>query len=468
MNLAKRRFRDDAWRRGILDWKLHDGQKKIDDKFRENNSKLFVANCSRRIGKTFWDVGVSIETAIKKKNARIKYVAAFLSDLEEYAIPAFRKTLADCPDHLRPKELTTKKKWIFGNGSEVKLVGLDRNPNGMRGNYADLIVFAEAGLIRRLGYLYSDVSLPMTMYRDDARIIMDSTPPETPDHEFKDFKERAEASDSYVHLTIYDNPLLTPEQIEDWHRECLSGTTWRREYLAEFVVDQERAIVPEWRESSIQDLERPKMFNYLRRYASMDLGVVDQTVAHWGYYDFENARFVFEDEVMMRGPQMTTDYLGDTLKATEAKLWTDPINGPLPVYRRTADNNNLLLLQDLATRHDIHWQPTDKEFLHQMVNKVRIWMKNGRIIISPKCKLLIGCMRNGIWDEPRKKFHRSKTYGHYDALASAMYMIRNVDEHDNPFPKNIGITSFDHHVPMSAETTKTHKELKKLIRRVNR
>lgn len=466
-SLEKRRYRSECWKRGFLNYKLHPGQLKIEKAYKQKNEKLFVVNCARRLGKTFWDTGVSLETAIRIPKARIKYVSAFLTDLEEYAIPSFRKTLTDCPSSIYPQELQTKKKWIFKNGSEIKLVGLDRNPNGLRGNYADLVVFSEAGLIRRLAYLYSDVCMPMMLYRKDARIIMDGTPPETPDHEFKDFCERAESLESYAHLTIYDNPLLTPAQIEEIRKECINETTWRREYLAEFVVDQERAIIPEWDAKFVQDVPRHDLFSYFRKYASMDLGVVDQTVAHWGYYDFPNARFVFEDEIMMQGPDMTTDRLAEALKEKERTLWADGLGGVFPVYRRTADNNNLLLINDLS-RFGLHWQPTDKDLLHQMVNKLRIWVRDGRVIVSPKCKYLIGCLKNGIWDQQRKKFEQSTTYGHYDALASAIYMIRNVDEHDNPIPKNLGISPKDYFIKPETFISPASKELKKLIRRVNR
>jgi hypothetical protein len=462
-----RRARAQLWKLGCLDYKLHAGQLRIDEIYRQEKAKLFALCCARRLGKTYWDTDVSLETAIKIPKARVKYVSAFLTDLEEYAIPSFQKALADCPRPLIPQEIVTKKKWRFSNGSEIKLVGLDKNPNGMRGNYADLVVFAEAGLIKRLAYLYSDVTLPMTMYRPWARVIMDGTPPETPDHDFKDFCERAEALESYVHMTIYENPLLTPAEIEEIHRECLNETTWRREYLAEFVVDQERAIIPEWRDELCQDVPRDPLFNFFRRYASMDLGVVDQTVAHWGYYEFPKARFVFEDEAMMQGPDMTTDRLGELLKGKESALWPDGMGGVLPVYRRTSDNNNLLLINDLA-KYGLHWQPTDKELLHQMVNKLRIWVREGRVVVSPKCKLLRGCLKNGIWDEQRKKFNQSTTYGHYDALASAIYMIRNVDEHDNPIPANLGINPSDYFIRPGTFTPKVNQELKKLIRRSGR
>ncbi len=466
--MDRRRARANLWERGHLRWKLHSGQLKIDDAYQSAAGKIFVANCARRFGKTFWDCTKCCEVAIKTPNARIKYTTAFLSDLEEFAIPSFEKIMIDCPDALKPKPLMSKKKWIFGNGSEIKLIGLDRNPNGMRGNYADLVVFAEAALINRLDYLYSAVCLPMTQYRPNARIIMDSTPPETPDHAFRDFCERAEIANAYIKLTVHENPMLTPQEIAEIHAECLTETDWLREYMCEFVVDQTRAIVPEWQEQWVGEPERDPLFPYFRRYEAMDLGVSDQTVCLYGYYDFPRARLVIEDEVMMKGPEMTTDILAGKLKDMEVALWTGVDGNRMPIYRRTADNNNLLLLADLGRSHELHWLPTDKDELHTMVNKMRIWIKSGRVVISPRCKFLLGCLRNGIWDTRRKKFAQSTTYGHYDALAALMYMVRNIDEVDNPIPPNLGIDPAKYHIRLDSEQTKTQRELKKLLRPMNR
>ena len=459
------RIKRALWRRGDLDYLLHAGQAKIDTLFRSSEGKLFVGNCSRRFGKTYWAAGKCIETAIKTDDARVKYVSAFLTDLEEFAIPAFQKALQDVPDFLRPRWFASKKKWIFPNGSEIKLIGLDRNPNGLRGNYADLVVFEEAGLISRLMYLYSDVCLPMTLYRPGARVIMISTPPETPDHPFKDFCERAEAADAFMKLTIYENPMLSAAEIEEIKTECLSliggETTWKREYLCEFVVDQERAIIPEWLDEYEQEVERPAdLFQYLHKYEAMDLGVVDQTAAIFAWYDFPKARVVIEDEVIMNGPSMTTDVLAEALIAKEAQLWPSD-----KAYLKISDNDNLLLLADLASKYDLHFSPTGKDTLEAMVNQVRIWVKEGRVVVHPRCKFLLGCLRNGIWDKQRKKFARSTTYGHYDALAALVYLIRNIRASVNPIPPQLGMDPANYHIRPEAQLSPSAKELKKLIRR---
>jgi hypothetical protein len=65
---------------------------------------------------------------------------------------------------------------------------------------------------------------------------------------------------------------------------------------------------------------------------------------------------------------------------------------------------------------------------------VRIWVNAGRVIVSPKCQQLIGSLTYGVWNENRNNFDRAPLYGHFDALAALMYLIRNVDVRTNPIP----------------------------------
>jgi hypothetical protein len=192
----------------------------------------------------------------------------------------------------------------------------------------------------------------------------------------------------------------------------------------------------------------------------MDLGVVDQTAALFAYYDFPKARAVVEDEVVMNGPSMTTDILAEALKAKEVELWPET-----NVYLKVSDNDNLLLLADLASKFDLHFMPTGKDTLEAMVNEVRMWVKAGRLVVHPRCKFLLGCLRNGIWDNARKKFNRSTTYGHYDALAALVYLIRNIRASVNPIPANLGINPADYHIRPEERLSPAAKELKKLVRR---
>ena len=421
------------WYRNELSFKFHSGQHVIDKAFREVKAKLFVANCSRRFGKSFWIVTECLRVARSKDRARVKIATAFLTDLEEFIIPAFESVLEDCPDFLRPRWAESTKKYTFPNKSEIQLIGLDRKPNGGRGNYCDLYVFDEAAFIKNVSYIYSSVVVPMTMYREGARIIMISTPPKSPDHDFKDFCLKAKRENAYVELDIYKNPMVTPEMIEEYKAECLTDTDWEREYLCQFATDHTLAIIPEMRRYDYKRGPKDEHYKLYHKYTAMDLGVRDLNVTLFAFYDFLRAKIVIEKEHVMSGPEMTTPKLHDEISAIEKELW----NGETP-YKRVADNNNPLLLMDLGSVHNMFFNSTSKDHLHAMINNLRVWFAQKRIEIDESCTYLIDSLNYGIWNEKRTEFSRSKVLGHYDAIAALMYLVRNVDESTNPIPVKIG------------------------------
>lgn len=472
---------EEAWCRGLLSWKFHSGQDRVEEEYNKITGKLFVANCARRFGKTYWACAKAIEKAIQVDNAQIWYVSGFLNNLRKFVIPTFEELLKDCPEEIAPEWKRTIKEMHFRNGSVIHLVGLDRNPDGIRGNYADLVIFEEAREIARLGYLYSSVVIPMLMYRDQAKVIMISTPSDTPAHEFQDFCERAKLNNAYIKLTLYDNPLVTQEMIDELKRE-LDDEAFQRECLCEFVVDANRAIIREWQEIFERDLPRPKYFEYLHKYVAMDLGVKDLTAMLFAYYDYPQSRCVIEREADISGADMTTNKIADLVRRVESELW-DPHPPPpmvpeglgrdehprmrrreINVYRRIADNNNPLLLQDLGQLHGMHFVPTGKDNLDAMVNELRWFISQGRLIVNPSCKLLLGAIKYGIWDKQRKSFAKSKVFGHFDHLAALIYLVRNLDQHTDPIPKNIGLKKDNTQIISIGEPlSKTARALKKVF-----
>lgn len=421
-----------AWHCLTLEYKFHPGQDTIQDAYDSVKNKLFVANCARRFGKTYWIAVIAIKVALSKDLARVKIASAYLKDVEEYIVPTFDLVLEDCPEELKPQYLDSKKKYRFKNGSEIQIVGLDKNPNAGRGNYCDLYVFDEAAFIKNLSYIYSSIVMPMTMYREGAKVIMISTPPKTPDADFVDFIHKAKRENAYVELDIYKNPMVTPEMAEEYRRECLTETDWEREYLCKIVTDKTLALIPEAANKDFSvhiNAYNDPNYVHFHKYVSMDLGVRDLNVTLFAYYDFSRGKLVVEREHVMNGPDMTTPKLHAAISEIEQELW----QGKEP-YKRVADNNNPLLLLDLGSIHNMFFHSTSKDNLHAMVNAVRVWISQDRIEIDPSCRFLIDSIKFGVWNENRSEFARSKTLGHYDAVASLMYLVRNIDEQTNPIP----------------------------------
>lgn len=433
--MNKKKIEQELWRRGVLTWKLHEAQKKIDDTYTTTASKkLFVGEVARQFGKSYWAVTKCFEVALRKPKAKIKYATAFFSDLLSFIQPIADQILEDCPEDILPHWEASKSRFVFKNKSVIEFVGLDRKPNGLRGNNLTLAVIDEAGFVSKLHHIYTYVLVPATAHQKDARIIMISSSPDSPSHDFCSFADRAEIEGGYAKFTIHDNPRLTPEQVEALCKELggPNSTAWKREALCIRVVESNRAIVPEWEDKYISEPEVTKLWPFYEHYEALDIGVkIDLTVCLFATYDFQKAKLFIQDEIWMNGPDMITPILADSIKAKETELWQT-----LPVQHRIADSSDPLLQQDLAILHNLPFMTTNKERLYEMVNLVRVWAGSGRIIVSPKCKQLLGCLRNGIWDERRIQFDRSKVFGHFDALAALVYLVRNIDEGYNPVPKH--------------------------------
>jgi hypothetical protein len=450
---SKEEIKRILWGRGELKWKLHAGQRVIDEKYSKTTGKLFVADCARQFGKSTWGVDKIVERAIRYPGTQHKYGTAFLTDLEKFIMPTFDYILADCPRKYRPVYKTKGSHYVTPYGSSIDLVGLDRKPNGMRGSKVYTHVLDEAGYISRLKYLYQSVIVPTTTHVPEARIIIFSTQPESPDHDFVEFCDMAELDEAYVKLDIYQNPLLTLEKIDEIALEYApkdpklsreerialgkASTAFRREYLCERIVEENRAIVPEFNEKRHvrPRLEQDPFRKFYFRVESLDTAGsgAHNTGGLFGYYDFLRAKAVVEGEFEIKGSATTTRKINDLVRTKESEL------GGYENALRWADNNNLILISDLGSEFGLWFNPTTKDELHAMVNKVRLWFQSDRIEIDPNCTRLIRQCKAGIWDSRRLKFSESNIHGHYDLLAALVYFVRNIPESTNPIPTGFGI-----------------------------
>ena len=429
------------WAQGDLDYLLRPHQDRIEKTFIESPERVFVEEVGRQVGKTFWNIKKAVETCLIIPHGRVKYASAFVSSVEEYAIPTFKKIVNDCPESLRPKWLQSKSKAIFRNGAELKLIGLDRDKDAGRGPYCDLYIIDEAGFVKNLQDVIDSIILPMFNTRPWGRIILSSSTPESPAHPFIGFADKYEILKSYILMTIDDNKELSQERIAEIKSEYQSETAMLRELYCKRIVEATRAIIPEYRQEFVQVIEPDEYRQFYHNYVFMDLGVKnDYTAGIMCYYDFIRSALIVEDEFGMIGPTMTTEKLAAMIHEKEYERWSTigPAQTKGHVHKRIADNNNPLLVQDLGALYGLPFIGTDKSRLVSMVNAVRIWMQHGRILIHPRCVNTIGSLKSGIWDDQRRAFDHSIAFGHFDWLAALVYGVRNVDVITNPIPVTYG------------------------------
>jgi len=212
---------------------LHDGQAEVLDAL--NHHRFIVAAMSRRYGKTFmggWKVTESalltggkyfwLAPSYKRAQEGFDLIDSFVRE-----IPGQRTFIHD-------------KRFVLPNGGTIQ-IGTTRDPHEMRGKGLDGVVLDEAAYMTP--ETWTDVVRP-TLLIDQGWAMLLSTPwglnwfyeefrkGESDDPVFADW--------AAMRRTIYDNPMLTPDQIEQ-ERLTTPPHVWLVEYMAEFH-DQAGAV----------------------------------------------------------------------------------------------------------------------------------------------------------------------------------------------------------------------------------
>lgn len=454
---------NELWRRGELHWKLKPNQKKVLDLVKEviaeREHRKLIVHCSRRFGKSFGLCLLGVMVCLKIPHANVRYASSTQKSVRKMIMPIIKTILKDCPMDLKPSWNQADGCFRFYNGSELHVAGVNNgHEDDLRGTDAHLAIVDEAAFIDKLQYVVESVLMPQ-LITTDGILIMASSSPLSPAHEFASYIHEAKDQGNYASFNIYEAD-YDEQTIEEFKREAggESSTTWRREYLNELIVDEETQIVPEWENTFCKTMERTEFFPYYQKQTTMDTGFRDKTAILFGYYDFKNARLVVEREYVVNGREVTSENIAKAVTSIEKELGYKDSN-------RIADNNDLIFLNDLQSSHGVAFRPTNKDSLHAMVNEVREWVKNGRVVIDPECSQLLGCIEYGVWNTSRKEFERSKAFGHYDALAALIYMVRNVDQHTNPIPVTHA-TTFDSFIP-SQENSDNFNAFQQLFNKKN-
>lgn len=439
--LAEQKKRALAWARGLLSWKLDSNQSEMYAWFQtaKVGNRVLVANASRQLGKSWFALVLCLEFAIQNPNSQIKYAAQTAKQVRKILKPHLRALLEDCPLELRPKLHSQDGEYRFPNGSVLTIAGCDRdNIETLRGQHAHLAVVDEGGAIDDLEYVVDGVLVPQTL-NTNGRVLIISTPASSPGHAFKNYCDKAEEDGALIERTIYDNPRISPETIEELKKASGGehGTTWLREYMVQHVTDSEAAVLPEATRERLKattlKLLHPGDLSYRPRHFTtliwMDPGwSPDFCGVLWAIWDFYGARIIVEDEFIMR--RMDTAMVGSVLRKRTDDLWG---KNHFP-YQAVSDLDGRLLA-DLA-KQGWNFVPTQKDNLDQAINHCRLSIsgQNIPVFTHPRVTGFRRQCENATWNKTRTKFTRNQLDGHYDLVSAFIYGRRNLPTWHNPHP----------------------------------
>lgn len=532
---SPRKLRD-AWRRGVLWFLLDEHQYRVYVRIRQQIAKprgTFTLKWARRTGKTFVLVVIVLEELLRHRGHRYNFAAATKESLKQFIWPTIHAALATCPGEMRPRvkdqesagRVMVCHATSHGLGHRCKedpqhswavLAGLNdaRAIERLRGPFSHGNVHEEIGAWPESpspSYVRVSVLNPQLL-TTGGWTLNSGTPPKSTAHESAAFFQQAELKpESYDYATLYDNPRLTPEQIEAYlqadadelgmtREEYKASTHYRREWLALVETDPTIAVLPpctpermfgpglkpkpwrddadprewHWNEPGTGPVVRvmPDVPLFRDRYESMDLGFFPHfTHVLFAYWDYARQVLVIEDELQMRQLNDTrlAHLIGGAWKrddggrrihrvalegedaakvgpyGMEHRLW-----GEQPPFMRVADNNYPMTLAELSMVHGFVFTATAKDELEAAIVHVCRWIREGKLAVHPRCRHLIAQMQAATWNKARTEFAQSAEFGHFDAVAALVYLVRNVIPHMGRVPHGWGHTQ-DTHVGVAAQ-----------------
>lgn len=443
------------WRAGDLSWLLHADQLRVYTQYRawalkppaNTNGQLarvFVMAIARRWGKTWLCLLLKFEDCLREPGSGHTYATAFAKDISDILIPLARQISETAPPDCRPEFRVSKQGetggFYFANGSSIKLVGLDKNPDGLRGRASDGVVISEAAFVTSLKHAVRDVLYPQLQGRPAARIILESSAPEDPETDFDEtFLPDAKIRGAFVERTIDDNPILPEDEREEFIRAAggRGSPTCEREYYNARVRDGSRVVIPEF--DPLRHVKPVTLPDYADAYVGLDPGVRDLCALIFGFWDFKRAKLCIQADWAERNAG--TPLVAQVIKDTEAALWPNLTawNGRefrRQPYLRVADTD-LRLLVDLQNEHGvkvIKVQGARSELKEPSINNLRTAFTNDLIEIDPSCVQLISHVTAARWNAQRTDYQRTEVHGHYDLLDALSHLYRAVVRNRNPYP----------------------------------
>jgi hypothetical protein len=437
------------WLAGELRFKFKDRpwQRRMYEFARALIGQLIVFLCHRRSGKSTCGIVLLLEECIRNSNTTCAIICKTKDQARAICEETLPELLGDCPRELAPRRIKNDFAYAFDhNDSKLVILAADGlSSTRIRGRKFKFILVTEAGFIDNLENLVKSILLPTTrdvLGQFRGTILLESTPSEEEDHDFEHLWEAALLDERAFLLPVSANNDLAPEVVELFKKDCggEDSETYQREYECKFGTTKNRNAIPEFTQERafVGDLEKklpPIVREVTRpagadRYASMDPGGTHLTGMVWGHYNFESDLVCIEDEEAL--DNTTSDVVAKLVTDREKKLWGENPDGRL---LRVADNDNVILLYDLQREHGVKFVSSAKDNKDAQINKLRLMVRNGRIAIHPRCKLLIKTLRLARRaKQKRKGFEEMEKegLGHADLLDALLYLVRNVRRHEMP------------------------------------
>lgn len=454
----------EAWRQGRAHPFVLDAGEQAWCRRRESADTFSVWMIARQRGKSFTEIFDDLMFRQRTPGAICRYLGQTGDSALAILGPTMDQIMAICPlprserpyPYDRNDSLGSSTEFRHDNEAVLVWSGTDNDTfRRQRGPRSHRIAYDEAGFYAKLQEVQE--ALNPSLQTTGGSPLYLSTPPVSPGHPFVELYEAAAAIGHAERETIYDNPRLSPVEIERVLERAAAerhepverfkkSTYFRREYLAEVVLDTDLAILPEFpevRDSIVVERERPPFFDL---YVSVDPGMGDMTGILFAVSDFRRAKLVIEHELLFKGANTATiarEVLAVLEQRYAAKI--EEVKGlrrlakdsPKP-WSLVVDDDQKQVCMDLYEYHGVSASPAIKDDSEAAINVMRLAISAREVEIHPRCVHLIRQAGTAVRKAPGGDMARSRRDGHFDLIAALKYMLRVYDRRHNPYPADYG------------------------------
>jgi len=313
-----------AWEGGDLSALMHEGQLRLRnhihkwraiDQLEEVHETgsiplVYAVEGGKRFGKTSAMLWIAHEIAVwffktYGRACMMRYTSAFQKTIDEIVgsvMPQCFRTAPDsCAPHyhgkrgVRPAGLYWPADGPTG-GARLALSGLDRNPDGLRGQGNDFDFLSEAAFVDKLDYTIRNVLIHQYQQRPWARMIVETSAPEDIDTDWElivlpDAKTRG----AHFAATIDDNPRLTQREKDFFISMAggMSSPNCLREYYNVIAGNPALKAFPEFDVTKhVREFERPE---YAYGIVAADPGMTHLFGLVFAEYDFDHDKLLILD-----------------------------------------------------------------------------------------------------------------------------------------------------------------------------
>lgn len=249
-------------------------QKKIHD----SPARFKMVRAGRKFGKTTFALYQTLKW-LGPPNSKVWYLCATYKQAKLIAWQEFKRLIPY--EAMKRKPNDTDLTITLKNGSELYLMGTDEMDT-LRGPAPTGVIFEEMAQHKR--EVWHEVIRP-NLVPNKAPALFIGTPKGF--NWMKDLEDQArllisQGGDEWAvfHHTIYDNPTLSKDEIDQARRDCDNEAVWRQEYMAEYESDAGRVFS---QFSDSRHMGNVLFSKSIPAARSIDWGMRDDTACLWGY-----------------------------------------------------------------------------------------------------------------------------------------------------------------------------------------